>query len=173
MKPWRGGDQNTFTSSHKEQKKFAEQLKEQHDTPEPTPPQATNLEAIRWRDGKIWNLTTQRFDNPFLIQMQSYDCTGQLSPDLHTAVRVHHVMRAVTLWANWHEEGFRAEQTETQSSEKWSLVSSDSYLDMSPQYHSASCNEPLAASFTPLPFTGVMGFVGLGGRAVEEMRDLF
>lgn len=44
---------------------------------------------------------------------------------------------------------------------------------MSPQYHSASCNEPLAASFTPLPFTGVMGFVGLGGRAAEEMREIY
>lgn len=51
-----------------------------------------------------------------------------------------------------------------------SSVSSDTYLDMSPQYHSASCNEPLAASFTPLPFTGVMGFVGLGGRAAKEIR---
>lgn len=45
-----------------------------------------------------------------------------------------------------------------------------SYLEMSPQYHSASCNEPLVASFTPLPFTGVMGFAGFGGSAAEEKR---
>lgn len=64
---------------------------------------------------------------------------------------------------------FRIENIETKQETKFSK-SHKSYLDISPQYHSASCNEPLAASFMPFPFTGVMGFAGFGGSAAEEKR---
>lgn len=108
-----------------------------------------------------------------LLCMQSHDYTAQLSPDIYTDIYVKHLIRAVSYELTSFRKYLRAEQTEIQSREKWNVLSSDSYLDMSPQYHSASCSEPLAASFTPLPFTGVMGFVGLGGRAAKEMREIF
>lgn len=42
------------------------------------------------------------------------------------------------------------------------------YLEMSPQYHSASCREKLELSFIPFVLTGVIGLGGFGGRAENE-----
>lgn len=45
------------------------------------------------------------------------------------------------------------------------LVKNIAYLEMSPQYHSASCREKVELSFIPFVFTGVIGLEGFGGRA--------
>lgn len=109
-------------------------LNEQHDTPE------LHVELLlrlpTWKpsgggNGKQGSdisqgarniLRTQR--DFHLICMQSHDYTGQLWPDVHTAIRVQHVMRTVShyeLTGRWKDFHRRTDRNPIHS-DKWSLV---------------------------------------------------
>lgn len=146
-------DQNQFTSSHKRKEKNRKKvcravhcglvrdpaaerglLNEQHDTPELHV--ELHLRLPTWKpsgggNGKKGSdisqgtrniLRTQR--DFHLICMQSHDHTGQLSPDVHTAIRVQHVMRTVShyeLTGRWKDFHRRTDRNPIHS-DKWSLV---------------------------------------------------